>query len=187
MKQIVLIIISIIILTNAQSYNGLDTSKNSTEIFLISNTYPIINCTTIGSRINCSNHGICNIKYKCLCDNDYTTFHSNIECNYKKTSRLTSFLLQLFLGYGGVSKLYMGYKYIASGQIIFFCSSITICCFLKIFVSCIISKSKKQVSKINIIKTLIVWANIAWWIYDCIMIGNGNRKNSDGIETDNSM
>jgi len=66
------------------------------------------NCTFAPD--DCSNHGSCNLLgTECICDSDYTTFDSiDKQCDYKRKSQLTAFLLSFFFGVFGAGRWYIG-------------------------------------------------------------------------------
>ncbi|TXG79916.1 MAG: NINE protein [Spirochaetes bacterium] len=132
----------------------------------------------------CNKRGICkdlenNGYYVCICNDRYLGEY----CEIEQKSRLTAFLLELFLGYFfGAGNLYLGR--ILSGVVKI---ALTIIMIVLIFYRPILNKDQSKNPEIEKRRLSFIVSMIAinlvlftWWILDMIYIGAGYYTDSNG-------
>lgn len=147
--------------------------KNSNEIVVMDD----FSCVP-GDRTKCSYNGECqNDGLSCHCYDEYTTYNppEGYQCNYKKKSALTAFLLEFFLGEFGAGLWYLGNYGLAAGQLamsIGICipASILLCLGAKEFSATLVGLSQFG---------LLIWIVIEW-----AFIINGHRTDGNGVPTE---
>lgn len=134
-------------------------------------------CKTVTPIVACSGNGQCLPNDSCLCNDDYDTFEcgSNIQCCYKKTSRIGAFLFEFIFGMEtGAGLWYIGRSLIAGVQLMMFL-------FIFVFFSCSVVSEECWTCCycIVIIDFLVIFG---MWLAYVILIGNGSILDGNGIE-----
>jgi len=143
------------------------------------------NCSTRTPIVACSGHGQCLPNESCLCDDDYATHgcDTNVQCCYKKKSRLGAFLLEFFLGAeSGAGLWFIDQNLIAGMQLMVFLFIIVFAC----------GKGCGQASEgddggactvcCSLLILLTTLAMIGMWFAYVILIGEGNINDGNGVE-----
>lgn len=146
-----------------------------------------------GSNIECSNGPsaeMCNYKgtcvngNTCICDFGWITVDNQTTgCTYQQKTRLAGFLLHFFLGEFGAGEFYLGNTSIAAGQIsLTLAGGVLVCILGCIFYACC---KEFAIGPIAICVIAWIFGWIGWWIYECVMIGTGQRLDGNGIPITN--
>ena len=138
---------------------------------------PLIIC----NKYTCPhNRGKCNENNECICLNGFDTVNDlskgDFYCNYRKKSKLISYLLEFVLGFGS-GHFYMGNKLLGTIKMIF--TSITCLLFCLHNSIKVITEYKKVVLPLERCMILL-W--IVWQILDGILILSGFYKDGNGNE-----
>lgn len=114
-----------------------------------------VSAQTCNSTEDCSNNGLCS-NNQCYCFSEYITHESIIGCNYHQKSRLTAFMLELFLACC-VAPYYktLRKEHYADDTLKMGC---TMCLYL-----------------------LILLTVLGFWLHGVIVMGMGTAKDSNGV------
>ena len=126
------------------------------------------------------NRGVCNEKNECVCIPGYDTVDDlskgDFYCNYRKKSKLITFLLEFVLGFGS-GHFYMGNLFLATIKMIY--TSFTCLLFCQYNNIKVIPEYKRFAVPLEKI-TLLGW--IIWQIIDGFLIYFGVYKDGNGHE-----
>jgi len=124
----------------------------------------------------------------CVCDNGYKTFYTtnntnaeNIQhinnCNYKQKSRMTAFLLELFLGYAtGVGYFYIGRISLGIAQTVFFWGTICISCCIGFIIP-----NDRGIQLVFIIQCCFNIGICIWWMIAFVSMITMKINDGNGI------
>ena len=125
------------------------------------------------------NRGECNENNECICFKGYDTVDDlskgDFYCNYKKKSKLYTFLLEFVLGFGS-GHFYLGNKLLATIKMIY----TTLTCFL--FCQFNNIKVITEYKKIANLERYFLLGWIVWQILDGFLIYFGVYKDGNGHE-----
>jgi hypothetical protein len=119
---------------------------------------------------------------ECICDNKFTTYppESDRKCNYTKKSRLTAFLLELFLTYG-IGHFYAGQYYLAVPKFFFFCFNYCLFVYLRMVVRN--NEYNNNTSKLIVFMAYVfLILMVGWQIADLVLYGRGIYRDGNGID-----
>ena len=140
-----------------------------------------VSAQTCNSTEDCSNNGLCS-NNQCNCLSEYITHESIIGCNYHQKSRLTSFMLELFLGEFGADWFYLARKEFTVPVIVF-----------TLFLACCVAPYYKTLRKEHYdddtlkmgctmcLYLLILLTVLGFWLHGVIVIGIETAKDSNGV------
>ena len=135
------------------------------------------------SEFDCSYNGICNTNSECICDKGYTTWNSDIQCNYKQKSVVIAFILHIFLFFIGGGEWYLGNIILAFIPIIL--STIIVLLHYNILVAFIYNKIGEEYAQrfINFLYILFSLTLFMWFFIELIYIGDGTRRDHNNVQT----
>lgn len=125
------------------------------------------------NSLDCNLNGKCNLTtFSCECNSPYISYKGE-ECNYKRKSQLTAFLLQLFLGEFGAAEFYTEYylfAFIKLGLVAFSMLSF-----------CVAFKSGCGSICVRLVMTVVMVAVALWWIVDSFRYGMNKIPDGNGV------
>lgn len=148
-------------------------------------------CTDVGYYSKCCDYnGIYLDNGNCKCDDGYATYPNNNfpQCNYKQKSRLTVFLLQLFIGeISGAGFFYAGRISLALGQfLLFWVGLLYMLCMPFCVAVCTGANGENDMKCYTCLHTFIcvlwVFAFVIFWFVGWILPISDNFKDGNGVE-----
>ncbi len=141
----------------------------------------LVNAQTCNNTDDCSNHGLCS-NNQCHCFSGYITHESIIGCNYRQKSRLTAFLLELFLGEIGAGWFYLDRIEFAIPVAVL--TLFLVCCVLplyKILKSEHVDEDNLKMGFAVCSHPIILLVVFGFWLHGIIVTSNGEAKDSNGV------
>ena len=145
------------------------------------NDYEIEKPLIICNKYTCpKSRGVCNEENECICIRGYDTVDDlskgDFYCNYKKKSKLITFLLEFVIGYGS-GHFYIGNVSLATIKMIY----TSLACLL----FCQFNSIKKitEIKKVAVpLERVLLLGWIAWQLIDGLLIFFGYYKDRNGHE-----
>jgi len=139
---------------------------------------PCVNDTQCGGD---QFHGKCLANKTCSCSDDY----GGPQCDHKRKSQLTAFLLGFFLSGVGAGRLYLGLILSGVFQLVLgFSTGVLPICGACGSACC---DSKAPIKIFQCLSLLAGGATFAWWLADCIIIGTNDILDGDGYRPAHDM
>jgi TM2 domain-containing membrane protein YozV len=155
-----------------------DCTPNATDNIQCKDNYP--------DRIHCKDEDF----EHCMCKPGYVTedlyndkyTDESPRCNYKQKKQLTSFLLELFVGFGA-GHFYRGKYLMASLKLVAFLFGIYIICLFPITAKCISDccDSDCLVVLVSIFFYLAACGLATWFIFDLVYFGKNKYKDKHDV------
>lgn len=147
-------------------------------LILICMTVAVIAQFCNNSVADCNYNGFCGTHNQCRCFSNYVTHDSATGCNYHQKSRLTAFLLELFLGEFGAGWFFLGR--IDFAVLILVLTVVLACCFKPAYYS--MKESNENGMAVAACLACGVGLTIfALWLHGMIMTGTGLATDSNGV------
>lgn len=136
------------------------------------------------SRTDCNHHGECNEnRSDCICEAGYVTFKSDDKCNYEQKNRIIAFILHLLMFFIGAGEWYLGNIYLACIPIVLLFIWLLFEIGLFCVTYCVDIKEDTIRNVQYFMKCVILTLFTLWTFVEIVYIGNGIRKDSNGIPT----
>jgi len=150
-------------------------------LILVLTCIVLVSAQTCNNTEDCSNNGLCS-NNQCHCFSGYITHESVVGCNYRQKSRLTAFMLELFLGEFGAGWFYLDRNEFAIPVIVL--TLFLVCCvapLYKTLKSEHVDEDTLKMSCTMCLYLLILLTVLGFWLHGVIVTGNGDAKDSNGV------